>query len=159
MAAAQAVAATVDEAALRPAGTRVRARLSGVVARLTAANALSFATGLVTGPLLARALGASGRGDLQAILVPLSLGPVVLSLGITAFAYRALPRGRSLDEVIGSLGLPLLLIGLMTAAAAVPIADALAAGRATVRTYLTIGLVATPLVFLVMLLTSSAAAL
>jgi O-antigen/teichoic acid export membrane protein len=129
------------------------------VARLTLANALAAATGFITGPLLARALGPSGRGDLQAIIVPLQLTPIVLSLGITAFAYRTLPRGRTVDEVIPSLGLPLLLLGSIAAAAAVPVADALAAGRETVRTYLIIGFLMTPLALLIMLLSSSLAAL
>ena len=136
-----------------------RARVSGVVARLTAANVLNAAGGFVTGPLLARALGASGRGDLQAVIVPLSLVPGVLGLGIPAFAYRTLPRGRRVEEVIGSLGLPLLAIGLVAAAAAVPVADFLAAGRATVRTWLIVGLLTTPLVLLVSLMLSSLAAL
>ncbi len=138
---------------------RARGRLSGVIARLTVANALSALTGFVTGPLLARALGPSGRGDLQAIIVPLQVAPFVLSFGITAFAYRTLPKGRTVDEVIPSLGVPLLLSGLIAAAAAVPMADALAGGRETVRTYLTIGFLMTPVALLVMLLFSSLAAL
>jgi O-antigen/teichoic acid export membrane protein len=149
----------VEDIAAQPVTRRPRARLSGVVARLTVANALSAALGFITGPLLARALGASGRGDLQAIIVPLQLTPIVLSFGITAFAYRTLPRGRTVDEVIPSLGLPLLIIGLIAAGAAVPIADALAAGRETVRTWLIIGFLVTPLALLIMLLSSSLAAL
>ena len=147
----------VEHIAARPG--RTRARLSGVVAWLTVANLLSAALGFVTGPLLARALGASGRGDLQAIILPLQVTPTVLSLGITAFAYRTLPRGRTVDEVIPSLGFPLLVIGLIAAAAAVPLADAFAEGRETVRTYLIIGFSVTPLALLIMLLSSSLAAL
>src|SRR5215510_11331898 len=107
----------VAQAAAQTERAKGRARISGVAARLTAASALGAATGFITGPLLARALGASGRGDLAAVQVPLALVPAVLSLGIPAFAYRTLPRGRSAKEVIGSLGLPLLVIGLLTAAA------------------------------------------
>lgn len=149
----------VGELAVGSRPREARARVSGVVALLTAANVLNAAGGFVTGPLLARALGASGRGDLQAVIVPLSLVPAVLGLGIPAFAYRTLPRGRTAAEVIGSLGLPLLVIGLVAAAAAVPVADSLAAGRTTVRTWLIIGLLATPLVLLVSLMSSSLAAL
>jgi O-antigen/teichoic acid export membrane protein len=149
----------VENIAARSGNRRRRARLSGVVARLTVANALAAATGFITGPLLARALGASGRGDLQAIIVPLQLTPIVLSFGITAYAYRTLPRGQTVDEVIPSLGLPLLVIGLIAATAAVPIADALAAGRETVRSYLIVGFMATPFALLIMLLSSSLAAL
>lgn len=138
---------------------RRRARLTGVVASLTATNVLGAAFGFVTGPLLARALGASGRGDLAAVLVPLALVPGVLGLGIPAYAYRELPRGRPLGELLGSLGLPLLLIGLLAAAGAVPAADALAGGRAATRTFLIVGLLATPLALLGSLLGASLAAL
>jgi O-antigen/teichoic acid export membrane protein len=148
----------VETAAAPPAAAR-RPRLSGVVARLTAANVLAAASGFITGPLLARALGASGRGDLAAVLVPLSLVPVVLCLGIPAYAYRTLPAGRTVEEVIGSLGLPLVLIGVVAAAMSVPVADALAGGRQTVRTFLIIGFATTPLVLLNMLLSSSLSAL
>jgi O-antigen/teichoic acid export membrane protein len=142
-----------------PPAAASRPRVSGVTARLTVANMLTASSGFVTGPLLARALGASGRGDLAAILVPLSLVPVVLSLGIAPFAYRSLPRGRSLDEVVGSLGLPLLVLGLVGAACGFPIADVLAGGRATVRTFLIVGFLMTPLVLFNLLLSSSLAAL
>ncbi len=148
----------VDDVALPAKAALPRKRVSGVVARLTAANVLSAATGFVTGPLVARALGASGRGDLQAVIVPLSLLPWILSFGITAYAYRALPRGSSVEEVIGSLGLPLLLIGCIFAAGAVPVADALAGGRSTVRTFLIIGFLTTPVVLLNVLLSSCLAA-
>lgn len=151
---------SVEGAAARPPLRRpARRRLSGVVARLTAANALSAATGFVTGPLLARALGPSGRGELQAVLVPLSLVPIVFSFGISAYTYRMLPRGRTVEEVLGSLGLPLLVLALIVAAAAVPLADGLAPGRGTVRTFLTIGFLTAPFTFVVLLLSSSLSAL
>jgi O-antigen/teichoic acid export membrane protein len=122
---------------------------------LTVANVIGAATGFITGPLLARALGAAGRGDLAAIIVPLSLAGPVLGLGISGFAYRELPRGRPFEEVVGSLGVPLLVIGMLTAAAAIPIADALAGGRETVRTFLIVGFLATPLVLIGGLLAAS----
>jgi O-antigen/teichoic acid export membrane protein len=129
------------------------------VARLTVANALAAAAGLITGPLLARALGASGRGDLAAILVPLSLAPSVLSLGIPAFAYRDLPRGGAIDEILGSLGLPLVAIGALSAVGAIPVADALAGGRETVRLFLIIGFLCMPIVMVAGLFASSLGAL
>jgi O-antigen/teichoic acid export membrane protein len=150
---------SVEGAAARPVTRPPRRRLSGVVAWLTAANVFSAATGFVTGPLLARALGPAGRGELQAVLVPLSLAPIVFSFGISGFAYRMLPRGRTVEETLGSLGLPLLVLGSIVAAAAVPIADVLASGRETVRTFLIIGFLAAPLSFLILLLSSSLAAL
>jgi O-antigen/teichoic acid export membrane protein len=130
-----------------------------VAAGLSAANVLGAASGFITGPLLARALGASGRGDLAAIVVPFSLASGVLGLGIPGYAYRALPRGRPVGEVIGSLGFPLLVIGLLGAAAAIPVADALAGGRETVRAFLIVGFLSLPLVMIGSLLLSSLGAL
>jgi O-antigen/teichoic acid export membrane protein len=129
-----------------------RVRLTGVVAGLTAANAVNAALGFITAPLLARALGASGRGDLAAIAVPLSLIPIVLSLGIPRFANRMVPRGTPVNGVIGSLGVPLLIVGALAAAAAVPAANALSGGRATVRLYLIITFLAMPILLVEALL-------
>jgi Glycosyl transferase family 2 len=137
----------------------VRTRLSGVVAGLAAANFVNAAMGFITGPLLARALGPTGRGDLAAVTVPLTLAPAVLGLGVPAFAYRQLPRGRPIEQVIGSLGLPLLVIGLFAAAGAIPVADALAGGRETVRTCLIVVMLLMPLFLLGSLLLASLAAL
>jgi O-antigen/teichoic acid export membrane protein len=149
----------VDEVVASSEAAPARARVRGVVARLSAASVLALSFGFITGPLLARALGASGRGDLQAVIVPLSLVPALLGFGISPYAYRTLPLGRPVEEVIPSLALPLLVIGFATAAAAIPIADLLAAGRATVRTFLIVGLMATPVVMLVLLLSASLTAL
>lgn len=80
----------LEEVAAPPETACARSRLSGVVARLAAANLLGAAMGFVTGPLLARSLGAAGRGDLQAVIVPLTVASYALSLGITAYAYRTL---------------------------------------------------------------------
>lgn len=152
------IAVAGKDAPARPENGRARSRLSGVVAQLTAVNVLNGLTGFVTGPLLARALGPAGRGDLQAIRVPLMVAPFLFSFGITSFAYRSLPRGRTADEVLGSLGLPLVVIGMIVGAAGVPIADALAGGRPTVRIFLIIGFALMPLSLLIMLLSSSLAA-
>jgi O-antigen/teichoic acid export membrane protein len=143
----------------KPESIRRRARISGIVARLTTANVLGAASGFITGPLLARALGPSGRGDLAAVIVPLALAPQVLSLAIPSFAYRAIPRGWTFEEVLASLGVPLMALGGIVVAAAIPLSDALAGGRDTVRTFLIIGFVSTPVVLLGMLLSSSSAAL
>jgi O-antigen/teichoic acid export membrane protein len=149
----------VSQEALEAAPVPRRARLSGVVAGLTAANVLSAAMGFVTGPLLARALGASGRGDLAAIQVPLVLIPGVLGFGIPAYAYRTVPRGEPVGKVLGSLGLPLLVCGVVTAACAVPAADALAGGRETVRTFLIVVFLSAPFLLLASLLQSCLSAL
>jgi O-antigen/teichoic acid export membrane protein len=133
---------------------RPRARIARVAAGLTAVNVVGAASGLISGPLLARALGVSGRGDLAAITVPFAFIPGVLGLGLPAYAYRALPRGAAPDEVLGSLGLPLILLGLLSVAAAVPIADGLAGGRPAVRTFLIVGFMSAPILLLNSLLYS-----
>lgn len=138
---------------------RVAPRLGSVVARLTGANVLGAAAGLATGPLLARALGAGGRGDLAAVLIPLALAPYILSLGIPAFANRELPRGRPINEVVGALGLTLFALGLVGAAAAVPVAEALAEGRETVRLGLIVSFVLLPVLMVGGLLYASLAGL
>lgn len=152
-------AATVEPAPVTPGPARARRRLTGVVGVLTIANAVNAAGGFITAPLTARALGAAGRGDLAAIVAPLALVPGVLSLGMPSYAYRELPRGRRVDEIVGSLALPLLVIGLIVGALAVPIADLLAGSRETVRTFLIVGLLATPIVLLANLLLASLGAL
>ena len=153
------VAAAAETVLAEPQTARSRVRLSGVVAGLTAANVVGAASGFISGPLLARALGAAGRGDLAAILVPLSLAPAVLGLGIGGYAFRELPKGRAVGEIIGSLGLPLIVIGLLTTAAAIPAADALAAGRQSVRTFLIVGFLLMPVTLVEALLLASLAAL
>ena len=154
-------AATAETIAPEPAARPVarRRRLTGIAATLTAANILGSATGFITGPLLARALGPAGRGDLAAIVVPLTLAPSLLGLGISTYAYRQLPAGRSVGDVLGSLGLPLLLIGLLAASAAVPIADEFADGRATVRAGLIVVFGLMPVLMVGNLLLTSLAAL
>jgi O-antigen/teichoic acid export membrane protein len=80
----------------RPAevGRTTRAVLMG-----TAANLALPLTALVTGPLLARAFGPAGRGDLAAIMGPLNVLFIAATLGMpeaaTVFvaSQRASPRG------------------------------------------------------------------
>jgi O-antigen/teichoic acid export membrane protein len=148
----------VDEAVPPETGGRSR-RLTSVVALLTAAKVLASASGFITGPLLARALGASGRGDLAAVQVPFLLAPVIIGLGIPAYAYRELPRGKDPREVLGSLGLPLVLIGILAAVAAVPVASLFAAGRPTVEFWLTVGFLLMPLILVGSLLIDALVAL
>jgi O-antigen/teichoic acid export membrane protein len=120
-------------------------RLSSVVARLSLANVMIAVAGFVTGPLQARALGPAGRGELAAILVPFILAPQILGLSLGAYAARETASGRrSVNQLFGSVGIPLLLIGVLGMAGAIPVADALAAGDATVQTYLRIGLLMLP---------------
>jgi O-antigen/teichoic acid export membrane protein len=79
------------------------------------------------------------------VLVPLTLAPYVTNLGLAAFAAREVARGRAPRVVIGSAGLPLLAVGVVTAAAAFPVAAALAGGRETVRVLLVVGFLMMPI--------------
>jgi O-antigen/teichoic acid export membrane protein len=158
--ATDAVEVTAERATPEQAAGRGRRRIVSVASTLTAANVAGAAMGFITGPLLARALGASGRGDLAAVIVPVTFLPGIAGLGVSAYAYRELPRrSRPAGEVIGSLAVPILLLGLIVAACGFPLADILAGGRSTVRTFLTIGFLAAPLALLGSLLVSSLSAL
>jgi O-antigen/teichoic acid export membrane protein len=105
-------------------------RLSSIVARLSIANVVITVLGFVTGPLQARALGPTGRGELAAIVVPFVLAPQILGLALGGYAARESASGRRTDnELVGSLGLPLLVIGAICIAGSVPAADALGQGN------------------------------
>ena len=117
-----------------------------VVANLTLANTIATAAGLVTGPIVARALGVSGRGELAAIVAVLTAAPLVLDLGVPAWLARERARGGSRAELIGA-ALPLAVLGsLIGIAAAVPLSDAIGNDRAVVETFLQIGLFLSPIV-------------
>lgn len=78
-----------------------------VVALTFASNAVLPLTALVTGPLLARTLGPSGRGTLAALLAPLALAPMLASFGLTESAtVHVGARRRSRRDVLRA-GLPL----------------------------------------------------
>jgi O-antigen/teichoic acid export membrane protein len=115
---------------------------------LTAVQFLQLASGMVTGPLLARALGAEGRGTLAAIAIPIGLAPFVAQLGTGAFAVNRVAQGDRPSRVYGSLALPLLVIGAAVALCSPLIAAPLAQGRGVVEHYLTLGLALTPLALL-----------
>jgi O-antigen/teichoic acid export membrane protein len=116
-----------------------------LVGSLTAANVATVVLSLVSGPLLARSLGADGRGTLAAILVPVTLAPWIVAFGLGTYATREAARGKSPAELIGSLAPALLLIGVATAAVGPVVADLIANGRETVYVYLIVGFCITPL--------------
>ncbi|MGH2899052.1 MAG: oligosaccharide flippase family protein, partial [Solirubrobacteraceae bacterium] len=60
----------------------------GVIARLAGLNALVVVVAMITGPLLARVLGPTGRGELSAIITVLVLAPLVLDFGLGDFITR-----------------------------------------------------------------------
>ena len=100
-----------------------QARLSGVLHSRFRRNAVTtgavsvtvYAFGLATGPILARSLGPSGRGDLAAVLVPAQLLYFGVSLGLpsaAAYLVHRFNRGTLLatSTVFGLVvGIPLVL--------------------------------------------------
>lgn len=115
---------------------------------LTAVSVIGLLSGLVTGPLLAHALGATGRGLLASVLVPLGVAPFVAQLGLGAFAVRAAAHGVSVSRLVGSLAVPLLLVGGAVALAADPLARALLPDDDDARLWLRIGLTLLPVALL-----------
>lgn len=116
--------------------------------KLAAANYSLALFAIVTGPLQARALGPSGRGDLAAILVPLGLLPSVATLGFGSFAIVATARGVPEGRVAGTVGALFLVLSGVLMALAVPIASSLADGREVVYRFLVIGLLLAPVTLL-----------
>ena len=110
-----------------------------------AASSITFnALGLITGPILARGLGPSGRGTLTAILVPLFLASWVAALGLPAFARRSAAREgrpRALVTTLAGLGLA---SGGLVFLAAPTIASTLAEGREVVYDLLLLGFALLP---------------
>jgi O-antigen/teichoic acid export membrane protein len=82
---------------------------------LTFANAVPYLAAFLTAPILARTLGPEGRGVLAAVLVPLSVAPIVAQVGVGQYVVREAARGRPTREIVGSIGLPLLFVGALAA--------------------------------------------
>jgi len=85
-----------------------------LVRRFLAISAAQIGLGVVTGIISARILGPTGRGDLAAIIVPLSLLPIVLSFGLPTLISREVARGESLRALIGTAGGFAVLIGCVS---------------------------------------------
>lgn len=122
-----------------------RRRLVALVGRLTLVNAATALVGLITGPLLARALGPDGRGTLAAILVPLGIAPIVANLGLNFYAVRESARGRPPALLIGSLAPVIIVLGAVTMLLAPVLSGLFAGDREVVYHYLTIGFLVLPL--------------
>jgi O-antigen/teichoic acid export membrane protein len=128
-----------------------RRSFARAIGGLTAANIAVYAAGFATGPILARELGASGRGTYQAIVVAVTLIPSVAALGIGAYASREAARGRSLGELVGSLLPQVLICGAIVAALAHPIARLVGGDQDIVVTWVSIGLWLAPLALVLQL--------
>lgn len=131
---------------------RARPALLEVVGRLAAVNGLVLLLAFVSGPILARALGPEGRGNLAAILLPVTLAPVVFSLGLGTFVTRETARGKPLSVLMGSVGPLLLGLGILAALLGPVVATLFAGGREVVHTYVLVGFLLMPLSLLILLL-------
>lgn len=136
-------------------GRAPRRELAGFTG-LAGVQVFLLVAGLVTAPLIARALGAEGRGLLAAVAIPLGIGAQVLDLGLPLFAINQAAKGVAPSRVFGSLALPTLVISGVVALLAVPIAEVISGGRQPVDQYLTIGLALMPIGMLAMLAMSIA---
>lgn len=118
---------------------------AGVVSRLTAVNGLAILAALVSGPVLARALGPEGRGELAAIVVVLTIAPWILDLGLAHWVARERALGTPRDEVLGTVLPVVFMCSLIAVAAAVPLSHLLGADREVVVVFLQVGLLLTPI--------------
>ncbi len=117
---------------------------AAVVGRLTGANAIAMLAGVASGPIIARALGTEGRGQLAAIVAVLTIAPWALDFGLTQWLSRERARGEGTGALLGA-ALPLALAcSLIGVFGAIPISHALGAGHPVVVTFLQIGLFLMP---------------
>lgn len=136
---------------VRPAASR--SPFGTVVARLTGVSLVNVALGLITSPILARALGPSGRGEVAAIFAVVSIAPWVSELGTTAFLGREHARHSSPIGVLLGSTVPITLgASLVGVALAVPVAHLLGRGRPAVVEFIEIGLFLLPATALVQML-------
>jgi O-antigen/teichoic acid export membrane protein len=96
---------------------------------------------------------------LAAIVVPLTLIPWVMSLGLPNFAARESARGARLGLLLPCVGIPAFALGALGAVAAYPLAMWLADGREVVFTYLFIGLLLLPIALAENILNATASGL
>jgi O-antigen/teichoic acid export membrane protein len=127
-------------------------RLVPVVGGITAVNLAVSALALITGPLLARGLGSSGRGDLAAILVPTALVPALADFGLSTYVLTQVSKGVAARIVLGAIAPVTLAVGLVVALLGPVFASLIAGDRDTVKLFLIIGFALTPVFLLLNLL-------
>ena len=123
-----------------------------VVGGITAVNLAVNALALLTGPLLARGLGPSGRGDLAAILVPTALLPALADFGLSTYVLTQVSKGVAARIVLGAIAPVTLAVGLVVALLGPVFASLIAGDRDTVKLFLIIGFALTPVFLLLNLL-------
>lgn len=129
-----------------PGPPKTPPRFGAVVARLTSVNLLLVLTAFVTSPILARALGPSGRGEVAAVFAVVGVAPWISELGMTAFLGRESARNTHRRGVLLGSTMPITLAASVTGVAlAVPLAHLFGRGRKEVTDFIEIGLFLLPL--------------
>ena len=122
------------------------------IGSLTAVNAVTFATAILSGPILAHALGPDGRGLLAAILVPATFAPWLFDFGRAAYCGQAAARGTDVGVLLGSMLVLCALSGLAGLAIGIVAGPLLAHGRDVVSTYLLVAFLLLPVALAVTVL-------
>src|SRR5487761_1151686 len=141
----------MTDSRIKPPSSAVPPRrrvLLNAVVRVATANAIFTLLTFVTSPIIARALGPSGRGHLAAITVPFMWASLLSNLGFPSYAARAAARKTELGPLIGTLGLASLGLCLLGWLAGIPLAHVLAPHDAQVHEFILIGLVLLPVTLL-----------
>lgn len=104
-----------------------------------------MALGLIAAPLQARALGPEGRGHLAAIIVPLTFLSWLGDFGLGLYVRREVAQGHSLSRLVGTVGLTIVLVGVVLGLILAPLAGEIASDTPVVHNWLLIGLAMLPL--------------
>jgi O-antigen/teichoic acid export membrane protein len=119
-------------------------RLADLVLRLTGVNIAVAVLSLITGPIQAQVLGPSGRGEVAAVIMTLTITTWVLDFGLTTFLARGRAQGADAAVLYGTVVSLSCAFSLIGVAAAFPLAHLLGQGRETVELFLVIGLMLSP---------------
>jgi O-antigen/teichoic acid export membrane protein len=122
-----------------------RPSIGSVFVRLSALSATTTALGLLTGPLQAHALGPTGRGELAAIVAVGTFLPLIAGLGFEYFVSRQIAAGAPPADVVGTIGLASLVIGLILIPVGFPLAQVLAKSRHVVYIFILAQFITLPL--------------
>jgi O-antigen/teichoic acid export membrane protein len=117
---------------------------AAAAAGMSGVTSLSIALAFITSPLQARALGPTGRGELAAVAVVITLAPPVLDLGLGAFVARETARGTDRGALLGTMLTLGALFSLIGVAAAVPLGHLIGHGREVVTYYVELALWLSP---------------
>lgn len=149
---AAATTARGSDAATLPPRARRRRSTSAIVGGFAGINAFVLMVGVITGPLQARGLGPVGRGELAGITVVMQELSIFATFGLVAYATREVARGTPPGEVLGSIGILLVGVGLLLMPLGFPLSGLLGRGRPIVSHFILAAFLLLPLSLLGVLL-------